>query len=183
MPAQPLTRLLQAHKDIEGEYKVIQQRYQTFLSHHQAEVEECEKTVRERSEENNKLITRCSEVREGVQHMEQQVARLEAGLREVRAEEEMKRSGVSKLKTEMSSSSREREFPAMKECILLYKKVSGIKWDYNEPGVVSGYIIDKRYGNMKPFTYNTRENSHSYIINSLWKSVNEYSKPFILDDE
>jgi len=163
---------------------VIQQRYQTFLSHHQEEVEECENTLRERSEENTKLKTQCSQVREGVQHMEQQVARLEAGLREVRAEEEMKRSGVSKLKTEMSSSSREREFPAMKECILLYKKVSGIKWAYSdEPGVVSGYIIDKRYGNMKPFTYNTCDNSHSYIVNSLWKSVNKYSKPFIVDDE
>jgi len=180
----PLTRLLQAHKDMEGEYNVIQQRYQTFLSHHQEEVEECENTLRERSDENTKLKTQCSQVREGVQHMEQQVARLEVGLREVRAEEELKRSGVSKLKTEMSSSSREREFPAMKECILLYKKVSGIKWAYSdEPGVVSGYIIDKRYGNMKPFTYNTRDNSHSYIVNSLWKSVNKYSKPFIVDDE
>jgi len=181
----PLTRITDAHKHIQHENQAASDRYKVFLRDHLKEVEEEQRLVEVKCEENSKLNTRCSEVKFEIQQMEHQVRKLQTQLSQAKADEESKRSGVSKLKGELCDvkSSRESEFPKMKECILLYKKVSGIKWAYSdEPCVMSGFITDKSHGKLKPFTYNTRENSHSYILNSLWRNVEKHSKPFIVDD-
>jgi len=187
MPPSPLlARITNSHEDIKLVNKAASEKYQVFLKEKLVEVEEAGKTVDCKCEGNSRLSKECSEVTFENEQMVHQVRKLQLQLDEAKSEEEKKRSSVSKLKGELcvTKSSREEEFPKIKESILLYKKVSGIKWAYSEdPCMVSGFVTDKSHGRLNPFTFNTRENSHSFILNSLWRNVEKYSKPFIVDDD
>jgi len=183
--SQLLTRIINTHKDIQQENNTASDNYQNFLKDKLVEVSSAGNLVECQCEANSKLVAACSELRFENDQMQLQVRKLEMQLAEAKEEEESKRSCVSKLEGELggTKSSRESEFPKMKESILLYKKVSGIKWAYSEdPTVVSGFITDKSYGKLSPFTYNSRDNSHSFIVNSLWNSVEKYSQPFVVDE-